>query len=126
MAAARGIGVGSGRDAAPSAGNFRHYAEIVREQAKRRRLIHICGDLAVQAYDPTTPAAELLEHAAQYPEDGDVQVLQELAEASARSMDCPLWFITVLLLLVLLPMAMTMALLWKTKEVILDGVFGSK
>ena len=36
------------------------------------------------------------------------------------------WFITVLLLLVLLPMAMTMALLWKTKEVILDGVFGSK
>jgi hypothetical protein len=31
-----------------------------------------------------------------------------------------------LVLLVLLPMAMTMALLWKTKEVILDGVFGSK
>ena len=31
------------------------------------------------------------------------------------------WF---LLLLVLLPLAMTMALLWKTKEVILENVFG--
>ncbi len=33
------------------------------------------------------------------------------------------WF---LVLLVLLPLAMTMALLWKTKEVILDNVFGAK
>lgn len=33
------------------------------------------------------------------------------------------WF---LILLVLLPLAMTMALIWKTKEVILDSVFGSK
>jgi hypothetical protein len=33
------------------------------------------------------------------------------------------WF---LVLLVLLPLAMTMALLWKTKEVILDNVFGTK
>jgi hypothetical protein len=33
------------------------------------------------------------------------------------------WF---LILLVLLPLAMTMALLWKTKEVILDNVFGPK
>ena len=33
------------------------------------------------------------------------------------------WF---LILLVLLPLAMTMALLWKTKEVILDNVFGAK
>lgn len=31
-----------------------------------------------------------------------------------------------LLFLGLLPLAMTMALLWKTKEVILDGVFGAK
>ena len=34
-----------------------------------------------------------------------------------------LWF---LILLVLLPLAMTMALLWKTKEVILDNVFGAQ
>jgi len=33
-----------------------------------------------------------------------------------------LWF---LVLLVLLPLAMTMALLWKTKEVILENVFGA-
>ena len=32
-----------------------------------------------------------------------------------------LWF---LIVLVLLPLAMTMALIWKTKEVILDNVFG--
>ena len=31
-----------------------------------------------------------------------------------------------LLFLALLPLAMTMALLWKTKEVVLDGVFGAK
>jgi hypothetical protein len=35
------------------------------------------------------------------------------------------WFLWLLMcLLVLLPLAMTMALLWKTKEVILDNVFG--
>ncbi len=34
-----------------------------------------------------------------------------------------LWF---LIPLVLLPLAMTMALLWKTKQVILDSVFGAK
>jgi len=34
-----------------------------------------------------------------------------------------LWF---LIVLVLLPLAMTMALLWKTKEVILDNVFSAK
>jgi hypothetical protein len=33
------------------------------------------------------------------------------------------WF---LILLVLLPLAMTMALLWKTKEVILESIFGTK
>jgi len=32
--------------------------------------------------------------------------------------------LVLLVLLVLLPLAMTMALLWKTKEVILDSVFG--
>jgi len=36
------------------------------------------------------------------------------------------WFLVPLVPLVLLPLAMTMALLWKTKEVILDSVFGAK
>ena len=31
-----------------------------------------------------------------------------------------------LILLTLLPLAMTMALIWKTKEVILESVFGAK
>ncbi len=33
-----------------------------------------------------------------------------------------MWFVIVL---ILLPLAMTMALLWKTKEVILESVFGA-
>lgn len=37
------------------------------------------------------------------------------------------WLVGVIVcLLVLLPLAMTMALIWKTKEVILDSVFGAK
>ncbi len=55
----------------------------------------------------------------------------------SRLPDLPLYFQAVmvvldrgsfwlLVLLVLLPLAMTMALLWKTKEVILDSVFGPK
>ena len=36
------------------------------------------------------------------------------------------WFQWFLVLLSLLPLAMTMALLWKTKEVILDSVFGAE
>jgi hypothetical protein len=36
------------------------------------------------------------------------------------------WLLFLLIPLVLLPMAMTMALLWKTKEVILDNVFAAK
>ncbi len=35
-------------------------------------------------------------------------------------------YLVPLIPLLLLPLAMTMALLWKTKEVILDGVFGAK
>ncbi len=38
----------------------------------------------------------------------------------------PFWVLTLLVPLVLLPLAMTMALLWKTKEVILEGVFCAK
>lgn len=46
--------------------------------------------------------------------------LQVLEEAIDRG---SFWL---LVLLVLLPLALTMALIWKTKEVILDGVFSSK
>jgi hypothetical protein len=36
------------------------------------------------------------------------------------------WYLVPIVPLVLLPLAMTMALLWKTKQVILDSVFGTK
>jgi hypothetical protein len=36
------------------------------------------------------------------------------------------WYLVPIIPLVLLPVAMTMALLWKTKQVILDSVFGTK
>lgn len=36
------------------------------------------------------------------------------------------WFLVPLIPLILLPLAMTMAMLWKTKEVILESIFGAK
>jgi hypothetical protein len=41
-------------------------------------------------------AGKVLEHAAQHPERGDVQLLQELAEAANRSGDSPIVFVVVL------------------------------
>jgi hypothetical protein len=41
-------------------------------------------------------AGKVLEHAAQYPERGDVQLLQELAEAANRSGETPIVFVVVL------------------------------
>src|SRR5581483_9155730 len=45
-------------DAAPSAANARHYAEIIRQKAIVRNLIHACNDLQREAYDQTQPATE--------------------------------------------------------------------
>ncbi|MEI6914099.1 MAG: hypothetical protein WCL39_03110 [Armatimonadota bacterium] len=39
---------------------------------------------------------KLLEHAALRPEDSDIQILQEMAEAASRSHENPLWFVTIL------------------------------
>lgn len=38
-------------DAAPSATNFRQYAEIIGQYAKRRRLVHLGSDIQARAYD---------------------------------------------------------------------------
>ncbi|HOX56524.1 MAG TPA: hypothetical protein P5205_06430 [Candidatus Paceibacterota bacterium] len=55
---------------------------------------------------------------------GQIQPLPFWLVAVAATMERgSLWF---LIPLVLLPLAMTMALLWKTKEVILDNVFSAK
>jgi hypothetical protein len=45
---------------------------------------------------------------------------------ASRSSDLPLIFHLLLIFFILLPLAMTMALIWKTKEVILDAVFGRR
>jgi replicative DNA helicase len=50
-------------DAAPSAAHFRQYAEIVRQKAIVRNLIHACTDLQAEAYDQGQPASELLDSA---------------------------------------------------------------
>ncbi len=55
---------------------------------------------------------------------GRFQELPFFLQALAMALDENNFWL--LVLLVLLPMAMTMALLWKTKEVSLDNVFGAK
>ncbi|QVL32502.1 replicative DNA helicase [Telmatocola sphagniphila] len=47
-------------DAAPTAGNALYYAEIVKEKALVRALIHVNTDILKEAYDPVQPADELL------------------------------------------------------------------
>ncbi|GAI65305.1 unnamed protein product [marine sediment metagenome] len=39
---------------------------------------------------------KLLEHAALQPEESDLHILQEMAEAASRSYEYPIWFITIL------------------------------
>jgi replicative DNA helicase len=50
-------------DAAPSAAHYRQYAEIIRQKAIVRNLIHACNDLQAEAYDQSHPAGELLDSA---------------------------------------------------------------
>ncbi len=50
-------------DAAPSAAHFRHYADIIRQKAIVRNLIHACTELQAEAYDQVLPPAELLDSA---------------------------------------------------------------
>ena len=50
-------------DAAPSAAHYRQYAEIIRQKAIVRNLIHACNDLQSEAYDQSHPAGELLDSA---------------------------------------------------------------
>ncbi|MBI2805591.1 MAG: replicative DNA helicase [Planctomycetes bacterium] len=50
-------------DAAPSAAHYRQYAEIIREKAIVRNLIHACTDLQAEAYDQALKPTELLDSA---------------------------------------------------------------
>jgi replicative DNA helicase len=71
-------------DAAPSAANAKHYAEIIRQKAIIRNLIHACNELQQDAYDQATPAQELLDSAerrifeiAEMGITGDTKTLQD-------------------------------------------------
>ena len=50
-------------DAAPSVAHYRQYAEIIRQKAIARDLIHACNEMQAEAYDQTTPSGELLDSA---------------------------------------------------------------
>ncbi len=50
-------------DAAPSAAHYRQYAEIIRQKAIARNLIHACNELQADAFDQSQPASELLDNA---------------------------------------------------------------
>jgi replicative DNA helicase len=50
-------------DAAPVVGNAVHYAEIIRQKAIVRFLLHTCNELQRDAYDQSVPAQELLDSA---------------------------------------------------------------
>ncbi len=79
-------------EAAPSAGNAKYYAEIIRQKAIVRHLIHACNDLSADAYDQGQSAQELLDSAerrileiAEMGVTGDTKSLQEaIAEAYSR------------------------------------------
>src|ERR1700686_138038 len=50
-------------DAAPSAAHYHQYAEIIRQKAIVRNLIHACTELQAEALDQSQPANELLDNA---------------------------------------------------------------
>ena len=81
-------------DAAPSAAHFRHYADIVRQKAIVRNLIHACAELQSEAYDQAQPPNELLDSAerrileiAEMGLTGDTKTLHEAISEAFTRMD---------------------------------------
>lgn len=81
-------------DAAPSAAHFRHYAEIIRQKAIVRNLIHACTELEAEAYDQSQPASELLDSAerrileiAEMGITGDTKTLHEAIDEAFTRLD---------------------------------------
>ena len=81
-------------DAAPSAANAAHYAEIIRQKAIVRNLIHACSDLQRQAYEQSQPAQELLDTAekrileiAELGVTGETKTLQDAVTEAFERMD---------------------------------------
>ena len=81
-------------DAAPSAAHYRQYAEIIRQKAIVRNLIHACTEMQRDAYDQTTPASELLDSAerrileiAEMGITGDTITLQDALQEAYHRLD---------------------------------------
>lgn len=81
-------------EAAPSAGNTKYYADIIRQQALIRHLIHACDDLASDAFDQSRPAQELLDNAerrileiAEMGVTGDTKTLEEAIKEAYTRLD---------------------------------------
>jgi replicative DNA helicase len=86
--------VGELWDAAPSAANARHYAEIIRQKAIVRNLIHACNEVQRDAYDQLLPANELLDMAerrileiAEMGVTGDTKTLQDAIQEAYLRLD---------------------------------------
>lgn len=71
----------------------RDIVDLFEQTAKQVRDSKLHGTGLVVVLDE---AGKVLEHAAQFPERGDVQLLQELAESANRSGDVPIVFVVVL------------------------------
>jgi replicative DNA helicase len=81
-------------EAAPSAGNTKYYADIIRQKALVRHLIHACNDLSADAFDQALPAQELLDSAerrileiAEMGVTGNTATLQDAIEEAYNRLD---------------------------------------
>jgi replicative DNA helicase len=81
-------------EAAPSAGNTKYYADIIRQQALIRHLIHACDELASDAFDQAMPAQELLDNAerrileiAEMGVTGDTKTLEDAIKEAYTRLD---------------------------------------
>lgn len=64
---------------------FESLARLVVEEEQAQGIIVVVDEVG-----------KLLEHAALHPEESDMQVLQEIAEAASRSHEYPMWFVIIL------------------------------
>ena len=81
-------------DAAPSAAHYRQYADIIRQKAIVRNLIHACTEMQRDAYDQSTPPGELLDSAerrileiAEMGITGDTITLQDALQEAYHRLD---------------------------------------
>ena len=83
----------------------KHRPVITGSHSDTRALIELFEDLAKLSIQEDRASGiivivdelgKLLEHAALRPEESDLHILQEMAEAASRSHEYPIWFITIL------------------------------